>query len=208
MALRPLTLWTLTFTGLLGCSVEKPAAQTPQSPPPAVKTSQTSKAAPPAAKAEKTLPKAMKVTPPKVKTPTGHSAKSAAKWAGAVEWQSWDAGMAKAKTEQKPVCLVVYADWCPKCRSLAPILSNDSELAAMGKEVIMIKQNSDERPQWLSEKFQQYGGYVPRIFLLDANGEVKADLTSGHPRYPYFYTSGGTFGVDALKANLKKLLAG
>lgn len=201
------------IAGLVACSVERPGESSAQS----ATHAEAQKA--PAAQPKAPLPPVKAPTPPAPATKTvkappparhdsGHGGANAAKWAGDVEWTTWEAGMAKAKAEGKPACLVVYADWCPKCRTLAPALSTDPEIAALSKEVVMIRQNSDERPTWLGTRFGQYGGYVPRVFLIGADGEIKEDMTSGHPRYPYFYTPSGSFGLDALKANLKKLTAG
>lgn len=32
-----------------------------------------------------------------------------------------------------------------------------------------------------------YGSYLPRVLFFAPDGTVLSDLTSGHPRYPYFY---------------------
>lgn len=132
----------------------------------------------------------------------GHGgAKEDIKWDGPVTFTTWEAGQQKAKAENKPIMLVVYADWCPRCRELAPALQT-AEMAALADKVVMVKQDSDARPAWLAPITQQYGGYVPRIFLMQPDGSVREDLTSGHPRYPYFYTPRN---ADTLVKNLKTL---
>jgi thiol-disulfide isomerase/thioredoxin len=113
------------------------------------------------------------------------------KWGGTIDWKSWSDGLAAAKASKKPICLVVYTDWCPRCKELAPVFE-EPEMAALAKEFVMIRQDADEKPQWLVEQFNQpYGGYVPRIFFLDAEGTVRPEITSGNDRYPYFYTPRG-----------------
>lgn len=122
-----------------------------------------------------------------------------------VAWQGWDAGLARAKAENKPVMLLVWAHWCPRCRELAPTFG-DPEVAALAEKMVMVEQNADERPGWLSEKFDSlYGGYVPRVFVLRPDGTVRTDITSGNPEYPYFYVP---HNKAALVESLKKALRG
>lgn len=122
-----------------------------------------------------------------------------------VDWQTWEAGLARAKAENKPVMLMVWAHWCPRCRELAPTFG-DPEVAALAKQMVMIEQNADERPAWLAEKFDSlYGGYVPRVFVLRPDGTVRTDITSGNPEYPYFYVP---HNKAALIESLKKALRG
>jgi hypothetical protein len=51
----------------------------------------------------------------------------------------------------------------------------------------MVRQNQDERPDWLVPLLEPYGSYLPRVLFFGPDGSVRAELTSGHPRYPYFY---------------------
>ena len=75
---------------------------------------------------------------------------------------------------------------CPRCRELAPVFRNPA-VEAGAQKVIMVKQNQDERPAWLSA-YAGEGGYVPRITFFGSDGALKTDITSGNARYPYFYT--------------------
>lgn len=84
--------------------------------------------------------------------------------------------------------VVVYADWCPHCRALGPVFA-DPEIEKLSKQFVMVRQNHDDSPAWLEPYNQKFGGYVPRIFFFDKNGKMREDLTSGHPRYPYFYAA-------------------
>jgi thiol:disulfide interchange protein len=106
----------------------------------------------------------------------------------AVEWHTWEEGLGLAKAASKPLLVVVYAHWCPKCRSLTPIFGRP-DIAALAKRFVMVRQDHDEAPAWLEQYNQKFGGYVPRIFFFDSNGNIRQDVTSGHPRYPYFYAA-------------------
>jgi thiol-disulfide isomerase/thioredoxin len=105
-----------------------------------------------------------------------------------IEWHTWDEGLRLAKAQHKPMMVVVYADWCPKCRALAPVFAM-KEVATLARKMIVVRQNHDDDPAWLQPFNQKYGGYVPRIFFFDDDGHVKEDVKSGHPRYPFFYAA-------------------
>ena len=75
-----------------------------------------------------------------------------------------------------------------RSRSLGPVFA-DPEIEALAKRFVMVRQNHDEEPPWLTPYNQKYGGYVPRIFFFDSSGKLREDITSGHPRYPYFYAA-------------------
>lgn len=125
-------------------------------------------------------------------------------WGSKVAWRTWEQAQAAAAAEHRPICVVVYADWCERCKELAPLFSRN-DVVALTRDLIMVKQNNDERPAWLEEKFGRFGQYVPRVFFVDPDGEVRQDVQSGHPRYPYFYNP---LVADTLKANMRAVRGG
>lgn len=105
-----------------------------------------------------------------------------------IGWRTWEEGKAEAAKQGKPIFLLVYADWCPKCRALAPVFA-DREIEALAERYVMVRQNADaDDAAWLESDLGEYGSYVPRIFFFESNGTVRADVTSGHAKYPYFYS--------------------
>lgn len=109
-------------------------------------------------------------------------------WHGNIAWHTWAEALPLAQRESKPIFLLVYADWCPHCRALGSVFS-DPEIGELAKRFVMVRQNHDDAPAWLEPYTQKYGGYVPRIFFFDSNGKIREDITSGHPRYPFFYAA-------------------
>ncbi len=139
----------------------------------------------PAAKAE-----AAKTPPAKTRKPTPdeRKARMAIKWPGGVEWvDDWATARAQSAETGKPICLVVYADWCPRCKELAPMFA-EADLVEVSRGLIMVRQDNDARPDWL-QAYADQGSYVPRIFFFGKDGNLRTDITSGHPRYPFFYSS-------------------
>ncbi len=109
-------------------------------------------------------------------------------WHGSIEWHEWSDALGIASRTSKPIMVVVYADWCPHCRELGPVFA-DPDIETLSKKFVMVRQNHDDSPAWLEPYNQKFGGYVPRIFFFDQNGKMRENLTSGHPRYPYFYAA-------------------
>lgn len=103
-----------------------------------------------------------------------------------IRWQSWQEGTQKALAEHKGIGLLIYADWCPHCRELQPVFREPDTVRA-AQSLVMIRQNADESPPWLHERFGAYGTYVPRLFFLHPDGTLAHEIQSGNPKYPYFY---------------------
>src|SRR5262245_53389827 len=105
--------------------------------------------------------------------------------AAAIDWQPYEAGMARAKAQNKPVCLVLYADWCPHCRNYSHVFE-DSRIVEQAKRFVMIRVNTDEQSA-VSNKYTADGGYVPRTYFLSPDGTVQAEIHAARDRFLYFY---------------------
>lgn len=165
----------LTVVAVAGCRAGDSPRATEQRPPAAVAT--------------------VNRAPGEAPTPvaTGNAARAqenanGVEWRGTIEWHPWSEALGLASHSSKPIMLVVYADWCPHCRALGPVFA-DPEIESLSKRFVMVRQNHDDSPAWLEPYNQKFGGYVPRIFFFDQNGKLREDLTSGHPRYPFFYAA-------------------
>lgn len=124
--------------------------------------------------------------------------RSSMAWGDKIAWHSWDSALHVARSEGKSIGLVVYAEWCNRCKELAPVFTQD-EVASAARGLVMVLQDQDENPPWLKDQLDAYGRYVPRVLFLGPDGKVREDLTSGHPRYPHFY---GPLVREQLIANM------
>jgi thiol-disulfide isomerase/thioredoxin len=102
-----------------------------------------------------------------------------------IDWQGYEAGLAKAKAEKKPICLVLYTGWCPHCRNYSHVF-DDAKIVERAKRFVMIHLNADEH-QDVAAKFQPDGGYVPRTFFLSPDGTLAADIHAPRPKFLYFF---------------------
>jgi thiol-disulfide isomerase/thioredoxin len=117
-----------------------------------------------------------------------------------IVWKTWSEGLSVARSNNKPICLFIYTTWCPRCHELIPKF-DDIAIVRLSKKFVMIKQDADEKPSWLTEHFGRFGGYIPRIFFMRSDGKVIKEINSGNPRYPYYYSDRD---VEKLRASFKK----
>lgn len=120
-------------------------------------------------------------------------------WGDKIAWRSWESAQSIAKSQGKPICVVVYAEWCGRCKELAPVFAQLA-VASAAADLVMVRQDQDKPAAWLKGQLGAYGDYVPRVLFLSPDGEVREDLTSGHPRYPHFYAP---MVKDQLVANMR-----
>jgi protein-disulfide reductase (glutathione) len=120
-----------------------------------------------------------------------------------IAWRSYDDGIAAAKKEGKPVCLVFYTDWCPHCTNYSKVF-HDAKVVERAKKFVMIRVKNDENRE-LSGKFNVDGQYIPRTFFLSADGKLDDSIHAPRDKYKYFYSESDPASVMAgMEAALKK----
>lgn len=102
-----------------------------------------------------------------------------------IGWLSYEQGLAKAKAENKPICMVFYTHWCPHCRNYSHVFE-DPKVVEQARHFVMIRVNPDDEPA-IGEKFSPDGGYVPRTFFLSPDGTLLADVHAPRPKFLYFF---------------------
>jgi thiol-disulfide isomerase/thioredoxin len=105
--------------------------------------------------------------------------------AAQIDWKPYEAGLAQAKAQKKPVCLVLYTGWCPHCRNYSHVFE-DPQVVERAKDFVMIRANADEEPA-VASKYVPDGGYVPRTFFLAPDGTLDPEIHAERPKFLYFY---------------------
>ena len=123
-----------------------------------------------------------------------------------VAWKSLDDGLALAKKDGKPVCLVVYTEWCPHCANYSKVF-HDATVVARSKQLVMVRLDQDKEKE-RTQKYAPDGGYIPRTMFLAPDGTLAADVHAPRPQYQYFYDekdpASVLAGMDAALAKLGK----
>jgi protein-disulfide reductase (glutathione) len=102
-----------------------------------------------------------------------------------VAWKSYEEGLKEAKSENKPILLVFYTEWCPHCTNYSQIF-HDPGVVALSKKFVMIRVDNDKDAD-TSAKFAPDGKYIPRTFFLKSDGTLMPEITEQRPTYKYFY---------------------
>jgi len=125
---------------------------------------------------------------------------------GAISWKPLEEGLAEAKKEGKPVCLVVYTEWCPHCTTYSKVF-HDARVVEKAKRFVMIRIDKDKRAM-TAHRYAPSGDYVPRTVFLSPDGEIRKDVTAKREDYPHFYDENDPAsvlgGMDAALAEAKK----
>jgi hypothetical protein len=103
-----------------------------------------------------------------------------------IAWQPYDAGLALAKKQKKPVCLIFVAPWSERCVSYARVF-HDPVVVTKAKRFVMIRLELDPENAGLAVKYAPDGQYVPRTFFLSPTGDLWADVRGPLDEYKYFY---------------------
>ena len=123
---------------------------------------------------------------------------------GQVAWKDYEGGLAAAKKEKKPVCLVFYTEWCPHCGNFSHVF-HDPKVVERSKELVMVRLDKDKNAE-LSKQYAPDGEYIPRTFFLGPDGKLASDIHAPREKYLYFYDEKDPASVLAgMDEALKKL---
>ena len=104
--------------------------------------------------------------------------------AAQIDWQTYEAGLAQAKAQNKPVCLVLYTHWCPHCKNFSRVFE-DAKIVEKARSFVMVHMNAEEHRE-IANKYAVDGTYIPRTYFLGPDGAV-ADVQAPRPKFKYFY---------------------
>lgn len=85
-----------------------------------------------------------------------------------VDWvYSLDEALATAQSDNKPVMIDFYADWCPPCKEMDCKTYSDSELGAfVNDNFVPLKVNVDKSDLWKVHEIK----YLPTVLFLSPDG--------------------------------------
>ena len=93
-----------------------------------------------------------------------------AAWAKGIRWQTFSAGMARGKSENKTVFVHFYAKWCGPCKIMDKKTFKDpGVIAALNQDFIPIKIDVD-RNQKVSKLFKVKA--IPDTWLIGTDYEI------------------------------------
>eukprot|EP00116_Pleurobrachia_bachei_P013493 sb/3473755/ len=92
-------------------------------------------------------------------------------------WVPWEQAKTVAKSEDKPIMLILHKSWCGACKRLKPIVSVSDEILELSQKFVMVNSEDDEAPMG-DDSFSLDGGYIPRIIFLDSAGNIRPEFAN------------------------------
>ena len=105
-----------------------------------------------------------------------------------IQWMGYDEGLAAAKAQHKPVCLIFYTEWCPHCRNYRTVFQAPA-VVEKARQFVMIRLDKDKN-RALSAKYAPDGEYIPRTLFLASDGTIDDSIHAPREQYRYFYDEG------------------
>lgn len=101
-----------------------------------------------------------------------------------IPWRSYEDGMIEMARSGRSAVVVLQADWCLTCRTYqAQFLT--SEIEQFADEFVFILVDIDDEPD-LQLRYDVDGDYIPRTFLLTADGGLAETRTGTDPNQRFF----------------------
>ena len=121
-----------------------------------------------------------------------------------IGWKTYTDGLVAAPKEKKPICLVIFTEWCPHCKNYSAVFK-DAKVVEQAKQFVMIHVDKDKEPE-VSKKYAPDGEYIPRTYFLSSEGTLDPALQAPRAEDKYFYNEGDPAQLLAsMDAALKKL---
>jgi hypothetical protein len=106
-----------------------------------------------------------------------------------IRWMPYTAGLEAAKAEAKPICLVVYTDWCPHCTTYSRVF-HAPEVVERAKAFVMIRLERDSNKE-ISARYAPDGDYIPRTLFLSREGKLAPEIHAPREQYVFFHDTKG-----------------
>jgi len=103
----------------------------------------------------------------------------------AIQWREYDEALVEAKQSGKPMCVVVYTNWCVHCGNYSRVFHTPAVVEA-SRQFVMVRLNEDFNSR-LCQQFTLDGAYIPRTYFLRPDGTPMRSVHVPRTRYKYFY---------------------
>lgn len=105
-----------------------------------------------------------------------------------ITWVDYAAALELARSEKKPIMLVLHSEGCGACREYSALFHKPEVIEAASSIIMVVV--DDGIDEALSDKFSPDGSYVPRTFFLSCKGkQLDIALGKADSRFQYYYES-------------------
>ncbi|XP_040912319.1 anterior gradient 1 [Toxotes jaculatrix] len=120
-------------------------------------------------------------------------------WGDGINWvKSYEEGLSKMVSSQKPLMVIHHLDDCPYSKALKKAFVAERSIQKMAKEDFIMLNLVDETTD---KNLAPDGYYVPRILFVDPSMTVRTDIAGKYSNRVYAYEPGD---MEHLAKNMKK----
>nr|AGH15795.1 anterior gradient protein 2 [Pachytriton brevipes] len=121
-------------------------------------------------------------------------------WGDSLEWvQTYEEGLFKAKSSNKPLLVINHRDDCPHSQALKKAFAEHKGIQKLAEKFILLNVVHDPTDKNLLLD----GQYVPKLVFVDPSLVVRADLPGKYSNHRYTYEPTDT---ELLMGNMQKAL--
>jgi protein-disulfide reductase (glutathione) len=107
-----------------------------------------------------------------------------------ISWQSYESALDAAKTSGKPTMVVFTKTWCGACKNLkSDLILNEENFRPVSEKFQMVSIEEDNETPTDGKNFNPDGGYIPRVFFLDPQGNIDDTMVGGNANYKHYFAS-------------------
>ncbi|GAA6225275.1 anterior gradient protein 3-like [Lates japonicus] len=123
-------------------------------------------------------------------------------WGDNISWvKSYEEGLAKMESSQKPLMVIHHRDECPHSQALKKAFAAQKSVQKMAKEDFIMLNVVEET---MDPNMAPDGYYVPRILFVDPSKTVRRDIAGKYSNRLYTYEPSD---MTYLVKNMKKAKA-
>mgnify|MGYP001798027786 CR=1 FL=1 len=105
-----------------------------------------------------------------------------------INWRTYQEGIPRAQSTQKPVLFLAHATWCPHCTAYRSNFFDPAVVRRIAGFVPVLI-DTDANPE-INQRYAPDGAYVPRTMVLTPQGKLMTDVTGPGQRYRWFLDYG------------------
>ena len=124
-------------------------------------------------------------------------------WNDKIEWFSYEEGLKQAKETGKDMMILFHSTRCGACKRLQPDFATNKDIERLSQNFVMVNVENDEEPS-KDKTFLHDGGYIPRVYFTNSQGEPDYSVTSGNAKYQYFYGGASSIAIQMKQVSENK----
>ena len=101
-----------------------------------------------------------------------------------IEWVTHAEALRRAEAQDRPICVVMHADWCGHCHNYMHVFE-DPRIVERAQRMVMVLLDVDAEPE-VASLYAGDGGYVPRTYFVAPTGSIM-NVDAHRPRFQHFF---------------------